>query len=666
MRMGALAQLVEQVTLNHRAGGSIPSRPIALVVLFVCLLFSCKGSFLDFGDIIPPQILTSYPGNGDVNVSLHLPILIIFSEAMNMQETQNAIAISPSLSLQWQWSADRKMLTIGHSALFTPSTTYTLSISTGARDIAGNRLLLPFQIRFTTASEGQDTQPPQILYTEPQNNATNIPVRQTVRIVFNEPMNQSSTESAITIQPSVAPNFFWDDLGTVLSFTAQFQEGVTYTITVGTGAKDLSGNLLLSSFTFQFTTVPPSPVQPVDFSVKVVDICQNVLPGAYLVVEDQKGILQHQVKEGDSQISFFGLYPPYTATVAYRKSPDVLPHISTYVFTDKESLFYTVPVNQENCPPPPPPPPDGSKKAALRGVLTNFQGPRAEVYTTNGGFAFPIFPDNSFSLADVYPGNLVLYAYELDEQSRKKRMGMLSLEVLEGEIREGISLEFTADYSLTLRGNVLYPSGFLLDSASPTFSYASFHLLLSTGGTISWLNRLEALPEGLYEVQLPDFRNLPVRQESDLVSYSSYASQTIDDRGTPGQTDDHIRAVSLTGSRLVGQILEEHPLDLQFPDSPRLAAPSDLQDIPRNSFFIRWQLGEDDPQTAFIFIETMEQKRVWGIVVYEPSKINAFRLPPLPQEVEPFQSDQAFLFHFYASFPSATYQDRGTRIKIVQ
>ncbi|MHA2610986.1 MAG: Ig-like domain-containing protein [bacterium JZ-2024 1] len=653
------------MTLNHRAGGSIPSRPILPLAFALALFSACSGTSLLIGDRNPPLLASSLPENGSSGIALSQPIVLIFTEPMDQANTESAISLFPSLTVRFEWSLNRQIVTLFHDTAFSPSTTYTLRIATTARDLAGNRLLYPVEIRFTTSAQSEDTQPPRVLFTEPGNNAQDVPIQQIVRILFSEPMNSADTENAIIVQPPIELNFQWNETKTTLSATpgTRFQEGTLYRWEISTSARDLAGNPLSAPYQFQFTTVSAPPVQPVNFTVKVTDACQAALPGAYIIVEDARGTLQHQVVPGELQTVFTGIIPPYTATVAYRESPTHEPFLSTFVLTGEDSIYFWVPVHQDNCPPPPPPPPGEIQKATLRGVLSNFEGQRAEIYTTNGGFNFLSFPTTSFQISDVYPGKLTLYAYELDEQNRKKRMGMLSLEVREGEVREGISLEFTADYSLLLSGNVIYPSNFFPSS----YSFLSLHLSLSQGGIISWLNQLNSIPAGPYQVLLPDFQRLPqVNPATDVIRFSASASQKIDDRGTPDISDDHLRAMSLSGSRLVGQILQGHPLDLVFPDFPQLLSPSDQQNIPRNNFLFQWKPGQDTPQALFIFIETPQRKRVWGISIPEPASLTQFRLPLLPPEVEPFQPEQVYLIQFFASFPNSTFQDTGIQIQVMR
>ncbi|MFN4182985.1 MAG: Ig-like domain-containing protein, partial [bacterium] len=311
------------MTLNHRAGGSIPSRPI-LCLSFVFSLFSaCFGTSLPIGDKYPPLLAFSFPNNDSREVSLSQPIVLIFTEPMDQASTESAISLYPQLRVRFEWSLTREIVTLFHETPFLPSTRYTLRISPGARDLAGNPLRYPMEIRFTTSNQPEDTQPPRVLFTQPENNAKDVPIQQVVRILFSEPMNRADTENAIIVQPPIDLDFDWNETNTTLSANPKirFREGTLYQWTISTNARDLAGNSLSAPYQFQFTTVSAPPTQAVNFTVKVMDACRDSLPGAYIIVEDAQGTLSHKVQPGELQTVFTGIIPPYTATVAYRESP---------------------------------------------------------------------------------------------------------------------------------------------------------------------------------------------------------------------------------------------------------------------------------------------------------------------------------------------------------
>src|SRR5207248_1886528 len=83
---------------------------------------------------------------------------------------------------------------IGETGTFTPegnlapSSTYTATITTGAKDLAGNPLTANYVWSFTTAA-GPDTTAPTVTSTDPLNGATNVALNKKVAATFSEAMD---------------------------------------------------------------------------------------------------------------------------------------------------------------------------------------------------------------------------------------------------------------------------------------------------------------------------------------------------------------------------------------------------------------------------------------------------------------------------------------------
>ena len=108
-----------------------------------------------------------------------------------------------------------------------------------------------------TISPASNTTRPTVIGSTPT--GTNVPVSTQINITFSEAMNQSSAQTAFSTVPTTTGSFTWS--GNMMIYTASpaLNAGATYTITVGTGAKDLAGNALVSAFSWQFTTITTNP-----------------------------------------------------------------------------------------------------------------------------------------------------------------------------------------------------------------------------------------------------------------------------------------------------------------------------------------------------------------------------------------------------------------------
>ena len=99
---------------------------------------------------------------------------------------------------------------------------------------------------------GGDISPPTVIGNTPT--GTGVPVTAKITVTFNEPMTQASAQSAFSTSPATSGSFGWS--GNMMTYTpgSSLSSGTTYTVTIGTGAKDLAGNSLQSPYSWSFTT----------------------------------------------------------------------------------------------------------------------------------------------------------------------------------------------------------------------------------------------------------------------------------------------------------------------------------------------------------------------------------------------------------------------------
>lgn len=156
----------------------------------------------------------------------------------------------------------------GTTATFTPESallsgkTYTATITTGAKNVAGTALASNFVWTFTTISA-----PPTVVSTDPLNLATGVALNKVISATFSEAMDNSTiTTLTFTLMDGVTP------VGgsiLIIGSTAYFTPTVlllsdaTYTATITTGAKNLVGTPLASNYVWTFsTTAHKGPIAP--------------------------------------------------------------------------------------------------------------------------------------------------------------------------------------------------------------------------------------------------------------------------------------------------------------------------------------------------------------------------------------------------------------------
>ncbi len=219
-------------------------------------------------DTTPPTVTSTSPADGATNVAVPTNVTATFSEAMDastingttftLKITSGGAAVAGTVT----YNAGTKTATFTPTSALSNSTGYTATITTGAKDVAGNALAVNKIFAFTTVA---DTTPPTVLSTSPTDGATGVAITATVKVTFSEAMDATTingTTFSLKITSSsaaVAGTVTYDATTHVATFTptASLLPSTGYTATVTTGAKDAAGNALSpGTVTFAFTTAP--------------------------------------------------------------------------------------------------------------------------------------------------------------------------------------------------------------------------------------------------------------------------------------------------------------------------------------------------------------------------------------------------------------------------
>lgn len=249
-----------------------------LLTLFMALLLAafvagCGGG--DGGgsvvaDTAAPAASFTAPADTAANVALNANVTATFSEAMDAA----TITTTTFTLTQAGVPVDGAVTYAGTVAVFNPtsdlaaSTVYVATITTGAKDLAGNALAAAKTWSFTTGTT-TDTAAPTVSSTVPADAVGGVAINANITATFSEVMDASTiTATTFTLAQGGTPVAgAVSYLGTTAVFnpTNDLTPSLPYTATITTGVKDLAGNALAVAKTWSFTTgaaaaAGPAPV----------------------------------------------------------------------------------------------------------------------------------------------------------------------------------------------------------------------------------------------------------------------------------------------------------------------------------------------------------------------------------------------------------------------
>ena len=144
-------------------------------------------------DLTKPTVTLADPLANATGVLLNKKVVITFSKAM---DPTTITSLTFTLK-QGTASVAGAVTYTGTTATFTPaanlaySKVYTATITTGAKDLAGNALAANYILSFTTLDE-PDTVLPRVNATDPLDNATGVSSNKVVSLTFSEAMTASN------------------------------------------------------------------------------------------------------------------------------------------------------------------------------------------------------------------------------------------------------------------------------------------------------------------------------------------------------------------------------------------------------------------------------------------------------------------------------------------
>ena len=216
---------------------------------------SCqKDDFIEVLGVCP-AVLYSNPVNGATNVPLDQVIRAAFNEKLRPASINRL-----SFTVEGAAAIDGTVTYIDSTAYFTPSTlllpntTYMARLTPLVTDLQGNTMQTDYVWTFSTGP----TLAPVVIATSPANNAVGVLNTRNITATFSLPMDPSSITSTTFLVKQGAAVVVGTLVfaGSTATFTpgANLLSNTTYTVTLTTGAKSLSGIFLPNNYVWTFNT----------------------------------------------------------------------------------------------------------------------------------------------------------------------------------------------------------------------------------------------------------------------------------------------------------------------------------------------------------------------------------------------------------------------------
>ncbi len=226
------------------------------------------GNFLRFPLSFSFKTVQSYstqngiitdPVHGDIDISplgySYSGITVTFPRRMDKSSVEFFTHITPAMNTIFLWP-DENVLRIYTGGPFLSDTTITVSIDKSAKDKDGVAIGQDFSFSFRTAALAVSS-------TSPSNGQLFVTPTAPIQINFNNYVQLSSANTAITISPAAGGSFKfggsypYEQMNQIVfNPSSSLKSNTKYTVQVNTAIKDMYGNNMKEPYSFSFVTRP--------------------------------------------------------------------------------------------------------------------------------------------------------------------------------------------------------------------------------------------------------------------------------------------------------------------------------------------------------------------------------------------------------------------------
>lgn len=200
---------------------------------------------------VSTPLIADYTPKGS-SVLPHTPLHVSFDQPMDQESVRAGLEITPPTQGELVW-VDESTFTFTPTDGWQRATDYVVRLQNGLKSASGGIITDTVELRFATIGAVKVTN------ISPFNGSSGVdPQSANVSITFDQPVDQQSAQSAVSVSPSVEYTATWQGNTLMLGTAGRLGHNTRYTIKVANGIKGIYGLDSTQTFESSFTTKPKS------------------------------------------------------------------------------------------------------------------------------------------------------------------------------------------------------------------------------------------------------------------------------------------------------------------------------------------------------------------------------------------------------------------------